>query len=108
MIITLQLIKMIITIIIIIIKRRRMEKIGKERRIIKIEKSYDVTLRVDMLKEQGIEYGDTFDVKSDNGAITISKARKVTLPDGSRSDFFDILEETAQEHGEALKKLADK
>lgn len=108
MIITLQLIKMIITIIIIITKRRRGAIMVNERKLIKIGKSYGVTLPVDMLKEQGIEYGDMLDVKSDNGAITISKARKVTLPDGISSDFFDILEETAQEHGEALKKLADK
>lgn len=79
-----------------------------ERKVIKIGKSYGVTLPVWMLEEQGIQYGDIVEVSNDNDAITIRKAQKVSLPDGISPDFFEILEETAQKHDEALKRLVDK
>ena len=81
---------------------------ANERKVIKIGKSYGVTLPVEMLAEQGIQYGDMVEVKTDKDTITIRKVQKVSLPDGISPDFFEILEETAQLHGEALKKLVDK
>lgn len=81
---------------------------ANERKVIKIGKSYGVTLPVEMLAEQGIQYGDMVEVNTDKDTITIRKVQKVSLPDGISPDFFEILEETAQLHGEALKKLVDK
>ncbi|GAA4077172.1 AbrB/MazE/SpoVT family DNA-binding domain-containing protein [Amphibacillus indicireducens] len=81
---------------------------ANERKVIKIGKSYGVTLPIEMLAEQGIQCGDMVEVKTDKDTITIRKVQKVSLPDGISPDFFEILEETAQLHGEALKKLVDK
>lgn len=81
---------------------------GIERKIIKIGKSYGVTLPVDLLAEHGIKYGDTIEIKSDKEKIVINKSNKVSLPDGISPDFFEVLEETSKIHDEALSQLVDK
>lgn len=79
-----------------------------ERKVTRIGKSYGVTIPFDLLKENGIEPGDSVIVEGKDGEISLRKSRKVELPEGISSDFFDVLEETVQEHGEAFKGLVNR
>jgi len=78
-----------------------------ERKITRIGQSYGVTIPLEMLKENGIDPGDSVVVEGKDGEISLRKSRKVELPKGISSDFFDVLEETVQEHDEAFKGLVD-
>lgn len=79
-----------------------------ERKVTKIGKSYAVTIPLELLKENGIEPGDKVQLRGKNGEISIRKSRKVELPEGISPDFFEVLEETINEHDEALKGLVDR
>jgi len=79
-----------------------------ERKITKIGKSYGVTIPLELLKEHGIDPGDMVQISSHNGEISLQKSRKVDIPKRISSDFFEVLEETTTQHGEALKRLVDR
>lgn len=79
-----------------------------ERKITRIGQSYGVTIPLEMLKENGIDPGDSVVVEGKDGEISLRKSRKVELPKGISSDFFDVLEKTVQEHDEAFKGLVDR
>lgn len=81
---------------------------GLERKVMKIGKSYGVTIPLDLLKKNGINPGDMVQLSSNDGEISLQKSRMVTLPEGISSDFFDVLEETTKKHDEALKGLVDR
>ncbi|MFZ4451436.1 AbrB/MazE/SpoVT family DNA-binding domain-containing protein [Salibacterium aidingense] len=79
-----------------------------ERKIINIGRSHGVTLPNEMLKKHGIDPGDVVNVISKDGEIVIQKSRKVNLPEGISSDFFDVLERNAKKHDETIKELKDR
>ncbi|WP_240377279.1 AbrB/MazE/SpoVT family DNA-binding domain-containing protein [Bacillus piscicola] len=79
-----------------------------ERKVTKIGRSYGITIPLDMLKEHGIKPGDTVSVTGKDGEISFKKSRKVDLPDGISSDFFEVLERNTQKHDETLKGLIDR
>ncbi|MFC0165243.1 AbrB/MazE/SpoVT family DNA-binding domain-containing protein [Bacillus capparidis] len=79
-----------------------------ERKVTKIGKSYGVTFPLELLKGAGLEPGDTVQIEQKDGDIILRKSRKIELPNGISPDFFDVLEETMKEHGEALKGLVDR
>jgi len=80
----------------------------KERKIKKIDKSYGITIPLDILKENGIAPEDMVQISSNNGEISIQKSRRVTLPKRISPDFFDILEETTKKHEETIKGLVER
>lgn len=79
-----------------------------ERKITRIGKSYGVTIPLELLKEHGIDPGDMVQISSHDGEISLQKSRKVSLPKGISSDFFEVLKETTAKHEEALKGLVDR
>jgi hypothetical protein len=60
------------------------------------------------VKANGIKPGDMVQLSGGGGEISLQKSRKVTLPEATSSDFFNVLEETTKKHDEALKELADR
>lgn len=83
---------------------------GKDlnRKITKIGRSYGVTIPLEMLKEYGIEPGDTVKLSGSKTGIEIHKSRTVELPEGISSDFFDVLQRNADEHEKTIKGLIDR
>ncbi|HET7627878.1 MAG TPA: AbrB/MazE/SpoVT family DNA-binding domain-containing protein [Bacillales bacterium] len=79
-----------------------------ERKVTKIGRSYGVTIPIEMLREHGIEPGDYVNVKSVDGMISISKSRKVDLPEGISPDFFEVLERNTKKHHETFHGLKDR
>lgn len=79
-----------------------------ERKITMVGKSYGVTIPLGLLKENGIELSDIVKLSGQNREISLQKSRKVNLPKGISTDFFEVLEETTKKHEEALKGLVNR
>lgn len=83
-----------------------MERI--ERKITKIGNSYGVTIPNDLLKKANIQYGDKIQLELVDSTIQISKSKKVSLPDGTSEDFFDIVQETMETYDQTISGLVDR
>ncbi|MFD1067753.1 AbrB/MazE/SpoVT family DNA-binding domain-containing protein [Oceanobacillus locisalsi] len=78
------------------------------RKITKIGSSYGITIPLDILKEQGINPGDTVRVSAKDGEISFKKSRSIELPDGISADFFETLESNVKKHEETVKGLIER
>lgn len=63
-----------------------------ERKITKIGNSYGITLPQEILKEAGMNYGDSVEIVKVDDTISIQKKKDIKLPKGLSSDFFEVLE----------------
>lgn len=79
-----------------------------ERKVTKIGNSLGVTIPADVLKKIDVVQGDEITLDLREGEIILRKSRKIHLPNGISSDFFEILSQTMEQFDETIKGLRDK
>ena len=79
-----------------------------ERKITKIGNSLGITFPADVLKQIEVSLGDQVNIELRNDEIVITKSKKVNLPKGISSDFFDVLNETITNYDTTLRRLKDR
>ena len=79
-----------------------------ERKVTKIGNSLGVTIPADVLKKIDVVQGDEITLDLREGEIILRKSRKIHLPNGISSDFFEILSQTMDQFDETIKGLRDK